>query len=332
VCGTRVGTIALAIGGVALVAGCSALRDVRGLTTSTQPTTAAPTTTTNVPPSTAPATTTTTTSPLPYTLPRVGGCREAPPEEVLAAAVDPRGEIPCGAPHGSETVAVLADAVVAMGEHPGDRDGIPGGLAERVAADCGRAFDAYLGSSPSGTPGRPVARLELAWFVPPAPEWELGARWVRCDAFVAAVPGQTATFAGTLRGALAGDVVPLPLAACFTRSLARTRCDAAHAYEAISHAVLPDGEERPDDDALGAVRVEQCDRAAARAIGVAAMAEQPELVTDLLAPSSREWAAGARAATCMVTAADGRLLDDSVRGIGATPPPLTVAVTTTTRG
>jgi hypothetical protein len=74
--------------------------------------------------------------------------------------------------------------------------------------------------------------------------------------------------------------------------------------------------------AVAVARVEQCDPAAATAIGVGGLAEQPLLVTVLLLPSRALWDIGVRTGTCYVVVGDGRALNDSVRGIGSSPPAL----------
>ena len=282
---------------VALASGCSALREVRGGSTTVAPPPTTTTTTTAVVAPTS-STTTTTTVALPYPVPVLGGCRAAIFAPALAEAVDTRPTAPCGGPHGSETVAVLLDAFIAIDEHPALRDDVPEGLVEQAARNCQVAFDGYVGLPPLGSRGRVSSALVPVWFVPTPEEWDLGARWLRCDAAVVPVGGQSGTFAGAMRGVLAGGQVPLPLTACFDREVRRTRCDAAHAYEAIVDAVVDAGE---------------CDPAAATAIGIGSMADQPALVTELVE------------STCMVAAADGRDLNDSVRGIAAMPPPLVLA-------
>ena len=314
---------------LALVAvGCSNLRGIRGTATTTAPTTTTSSTTT-IAATTAPLATTTTAA-LPYPVPALGTCRGVVADGTLEALVDARPPVSCGSPHGGETVAVLLSALVAIEEYPATRADVPEGLAERAAGECQIAFDGYVSLPPLGARGRASSRLAAAWFGPPPEDWDVGARWVRCDAVVAPVPGESSAFSGTIRGALAGGVVPLPLAACYDRKVQRTRCDAAHAYEAIVDAVFGAADERPDDDTIDAVRVDQCDTAAAAAIDIGTMAEQPALMTELVIPTAKLWNAGERFAICMVTSVDGRDLNDSVRGLESVAPPFALATTTTT--
>jgi hypothetical protein len=250
-----------------------------------------------------------------------GECRGVTGVDVVGASVDDRPLVECEQPHGAETVLVLTAALSAVPEYPVDRFALPPETHAAVATACQAAFDAHLGLPALGTAGRVVSRLTPAWYLPPPDAWELGARWARCDAIVEPVPGAGGRYAGPFRGVLAGGV-PTPLVACFDRSGARSRCDAAHASEAVADAVFPGAVERPDEAAVAAARAEQCDAAAARAIGVGSMLEQPALVTVLLLPSPAAWELGVRTGTCYVVAADGRALDDTVRDLGASPPPL----------
>lgn len=314
----------------ASLAGCSIVTEVRGrTTTSPAPTTTTVAATTSVAPTTA-APTTTTEPPTPYPLPAVGDCRGVTGVDIVGASVDDREPLPCEQPHGAETVLVLRDALVAVGAYPEDRFALPDGLHASVAAACQAAIDAYVGLPPLGTVGRSVSRLTPAWFLPPSIDWDLGARYVRCDAVVEPVPGQGGRYAGPLRGALAGGQVPVALAACFDQSLGRARCDAGHASEAVADAVFPGAVERPGDDAVAAARLEQCEPAAAAAIGVGSLAEQPRLTTVLLVPGREAWELGVRTGTCYVVSAEGLALNDSVRGIGSAPPPLVTITASTT--
>ena len=307
---------------------CSNLRGIRGTATTTAPTTTTSSSTTTIAATTVPPTTSTVA--LPYPVPVLGTCRNVVADDTFDALVDARRPVSCNAPHGSETVAVLVSALVAIDEYPATRADVPEGLAERATRECQIAFDGYVGLPPLGSRGRASSRLVAAWFGPPPQDWDLGARWVQCDAVVAPVAGESTAFAGTIRGALAGGLVPLPLAACFDRKVRRTRCDAAHAYEAIVGAVFDGADDRPDDDAIAAARVDQCDPAAAAAMDIGTMAEQPALMTELVVPAAKQWDAGDRASTCMIAAADGRDLNDSVRGLGSVLPPFVLAPTTTT--
>lgn len=303
-----------------IVAGCS-VKGIRGSAASVVTTTAT-TTTTTVAVTTTPAPPTTTTQAPPYPLPATGECRGVTGDDVVGASVDERQTLRCDEPHGTETVLVIPDALVALTEYPADRFALPAGLHASLAAACQAAFDAYLGLPPLGTPGRAASRLVPAWYLPPPVSWDLGARFVRCDAVVEPVPGQGGSYAGPLRGALAGGEVPTALAACYDVALARVRCDAGHASEAVADAAFPGAVDRPDDETVAVARVEQCDPAAAAAIGVGSMTEQPQLVTVLLLPSGDEWDIGVRNGTCYVVAAAGRALNDSIRGIGSMPPAL----------
>lgn len=315
----RFGAAALLV--ASTTAGCS-VKGIRGSATTEQATTV-PTTTTTTPSAPTSAVPTTTTNPAPpYPLPAQGECRGITGDDVAGASVDGRLTISCDQPHGTETVLVIADALVALTEYPEDRFALPPGLHTSVATACQAAFDAYLGLPPLGTAGRAASRLVPAWFLPPSSSWDLGARFVRCDAIVEPVPGQGGRYAGPLRGALAGGEVPAALAACYDTGLRLARCDAGHVSESVADAVFAGAVERPGPEAVAAARAEQCDAAAAAAIGVGTMAEQPLLTTALILPSRDAWAIGVRVGTCHVVAADGRSLDDSVRSIGPAPPAL----------
>lgn len=308
---------------VLLVAGCT-IRGIRG-SAITQPPTTAPPTTTTVGPTTSAAPATTTTVKPPYPVPPTGGCRGPIVEGVLAGASDPRPLVPCGQPHGTETALVLPAPLAGVAERPAERSELPDRVQAVVATACQRGYDAYIGLPPLGTKGRVTSRLVLAWYVPTAEEWALGARWARCDVVVLPVGGEGDTYAGSFAGVLADAQVPVALAACGDGQGLGVRCDALHAFEAVSDGVLPAGDAPPPADAVEAARAAQCDVAAAAAIGVGSMAEQPLLVTRLLAPDRAQWALGDRVGRCVVAAADGRELDDSIRGIGSAPPPLASA-------
>lgn len=327
---SRTATVASAVAVLALAGGCSVITEVRGRTTTTVPPTTTIATSTTVATTTTVAPTTTTEAPPPYVLPVAGECREVTGVDVVGPSVDERDPIDCQQPHGAETVLVLRDALVALGEYPADRFALPPGLHASLATTCQAAFDAHLGLPPLGSAGRVASRLTPAWFLPPQVSWDLGARYVRCDVVVEPVPGQGGRYAGPFRGVLAGAQVPVALAACFDADLRRARCDAGHASEAVADAVFPGATERPGDEAVAAARVEQCEPAAASAIGVGSMAEQPRLATALLLPSADAWELGVRTGTCYVLSAEGLALNDSVRGIGSAPPPLVTLLTATT--
>lgn len=303
---------------LALLPGCT-IRGVRGLTpsttvarTTTTSTLPAPTTTTTLPP------TTTTTAP-PFPKPQVVECRGPVTVDIVFAPVDPRLPIDCAEPHGSETVAVL-DLPPSITEYP--VDGLPAEVKANIEESCQIALDTRTGASPKGTTGRVSSRLAVAWYLPPLQDWDLGARWVRCDGVVTPIGPLQASYAGRFRDVLAGDQVPFPLTRCFDRSLQLTFCEASHAFEATVEVKLPDGPEPPDATVTDQLRVEHCDPLTAAAIGVGGMDEQPQLRTILLVPQGDLWATSDHIGLCIVGAANGGLLNDSVRGIGSRTPPI----------
>jgi hypothetical protein len=206
-------------------------------------------------------------------------------------------------------------------EYPGG-DGLPEGVRATVKAQCQQALDAYVGAAPRGTTGRVASRLTSVWYLPSGSEWELGARWVRCDAAVIPIGPLTASYPGTFKDALTQGQVPFALTRCFDHTLELTRCDAAHAFEGTVEVRLPDGAEPPDAAVTDQLRFDQCDPLTAAAIGVGGMDEQPRLRTILLVPGAADWSTAEHVGLCIVGAVGGGDLNDSVRGIGSQPPPL----------
>jgi hypothetical protein len=245
--------------------------------------------------------------------PEVGECRGPVDLQIIDAAADTRETVECDGDHGSETFWVgemdpAIDTWPAADEQAGDV------LNSQVDEECtGRHLD-YLGFDATAAPNLPPDRLQLfAYFIPTEADFDDGARWFRCDALVEPLnAAETTSIDGTLADVY-GTPLPVSYRLCEGRLGLTVGCDDAHELEYLASVVLDDLTAYPSQ--RGDPRVTAaCRTPLLEALGLSQ--ERQDLVFGYLLPTEAAWNGGAQGATCVVGAADGSELSDTLAGLG----------------
>jgi Septum formation len=159
------------------------------------------------PPPTASATPSATPTPSPDPPPNEDVCRRVTIKE-LRTIVNEEPPVRCRSEHTVVTYHVgrLPREVAATATSPGQ---------ERVenAADrvCRKRFRGYVGG---GFGDRRTSMLTPTYFLPSTEQFELGARWLRCDVYAYAKPSRLADLPRSLEDAMERDVVSANFGRC----------------------------------------------------------------------------------------------------------------------
>lgn len=253
-----------------LTVSCTAAGDLTTAETTTQDTTTQDTTPQDATPQEAtpspaeesvePSSPTLTPTPAASPPPSSGSCRVLRPRD-LNTVVNDTPTVPCKQRHTAVTfhVGKLPAGAVEGATSSGD-DKVEA-AAERM---CSREFSDYVG----GTRGnRMLTSLRSTFFLPDAEQFDLGARWVRCDLFAYADDTALAELPGRLKGALDNADLRADLGICSRVSPKHPKfmhiiCTRDHQWRAVSRvrlgkeqAKFPGGPELSDQAAAACRKV-----------------------------------------------------------------------------
>ena len=263
---------------------------------------------TSTPSMSAPEPITPTPTPTPSAAPVVGDCRDIPDGGFLRFT-DQSEVTDCAGAHSAETIWV--------GEVSGpeaDED-VPDYLVVVSETACSVRLTEHL-----GTADWVATRLTVTAFVAPLREWGLGARWVRCDAYVPE-HGET----GYRSGVELFTPIRLDDTAFSTWRYCTTYdpdtpelamsvdCADPHNAEAVAPTLDLEvlGPDFPASSDIAAVADEHCFGAITDDLG----GSPPEALVTWVEPSESQWELGDRYVVCYVEIDGGRVAG-SLEGVG----------------
>lgn len=177
--------------------------------------------------------------------PKAGACYDL----TVAAADDASSDaepVPCTKAHTARTVHVGRLAALGAGEPV--TDVTDPRVGRRLATECPRRVDAFLGGDPVT---RNLSRFVAIWFVPSETEAEAGAAWYRCDVVAFGRDDALATLPQQrLEGVLASDTALDSFGTCGTsapgsQGFERVICSLPHTWQALTTIRIADSARYP---------------------------------------------------------------------------------------
>ena len=175
---------------------------------------------------------TATPSPTPAPPPKNGACRRVSVKG-LRTIVNDDPTVPCKHKHTAVTFAVRKVPA------PASRGALsPADQSVETAANriCDTRFDHYAGGDRAT---RRLSMLTPTYFLPSSEEWNIGARWVRCDIYAYATPTTLADLPPNLKNALQRDKIAEDFNRCSpvspsAASFRHVACSEPHDWRAVA--------------------------------------------------------------------------------------------------
>lgn len=273
-----------------------------------------------------------------FDMPRPGDCRGPITREIIEAVSDLRPTVPCEGPHGSETYFVgELPAAMATLSHPQVSELADDFPAKRQVVDeCERENDRFVGVKRLAADAIRPDNLDWAFFIPSSDDWEMGARWIRCDAVTELFEGQTErSTTERMQGLAARDPLPDAFRRCYADVAAVEAsglgpCDQPHRVELMLEFRVTDprvdalaGDPKALADYARTAYFQTCAERAAPLVGLSP--------TDLMTRKGLKvgtglvevaaWATDPTARLVWCLAITERLITGTVEGLGTKPLP-----------
>jgi len=176
--------------------------------------------------------TTQTPSPEPEPPPEDGACRDVSVEG-LRTIVNDDPTVSCKRSHTTITFAVEEVPASASRDALSAADEQVETAADRT---CQQGFNGYVGGNRAD---RRLSMLTPTYFLPSSEEWELGARWIRCDIYAYATPSTLADLPPRLKNALERSRVADRFTRCSpvspsARGFRHVACTEPHDWRAVA--------------------------------------------------------------------------------------------------
>jgi len=201
--------------------------------------------------------------------------------------------VPCTKPHTSYTFAVkaLPSDVAFKGVDIGNDS-----VQEQASLQCRSAFASYVGGSAAV---RALSRLSVTYFLPGQPDFEKGARWVRCDVIGLQSSHVLAELPLQLRGFNSTDTALDDFGLCSqgdpgTTGAMLVMCNQDHTYRALDALRLgATGGAYPGESVAMSEGQKRCDKLVSDTLGVSG-----GYTYAWTYPSADDWANGQRFGFC----------------------------------
>ncbi len=201
--------------------------------------------------------------------------------------------VPCTKPHTSYTFAVqqLPSEVAFKGVDIGND-----AVQEKASLQCRSAYASYVGGSAAV---RSLSRLSVTYFLPSQPDFDKGARWVRCDVIGLQSSRVLADLPVELKGFNTRDTALDEFGLCSqgdpgTTGTMLVMCSQDHTFRALSALRLgADGDAYPGESVAMTDGQKRCDKLVSDTLGVGGGYSYAWTY-----PSADDWANGQRFGFC----------------------------------
>jgi len=227
----------------------------------------------------------------PTSPPEIGQCRNLAFSD-LSLFSNQAKAVPCENGHTAYTFAVerLPDTIAFEGVSIQNK-----AVQSEAAQSCSTAYPAFVGGN---APTRALARLTVTYFLPRQRDFDLGARWVRCDAVALKTAQSLAPLPNDLKGLLDDETALAKLGLCSNgdpgaAGSTLVMCTQPHTFRALAALRLGDDDAPyPGVDATEA-RGQRCEDVVRGELGV-----DGGFTFGWTFPSAADWATGQRFGYC----------------------------------